>query len=65
MICKILVDYGASEGWKVGDIVDIDNPIKLIAEGKVEEYVKTVSDNTDGKVAKPKRSGKKSKKTDL
>lgn len=65
MICKILVNYGAAEGWKVGDIVEISNPSKLIAEGKVEEYVKTVSDNTDGEVAKPKRSGKKSKKTDL
>jgi hypothetical protein len=60
MKCKVLINYGASEGWKTGDIVDISNPKKLIEEGKVIEYVETVSDNTNSEVAKPKRSRKKS-----
>jgi hypothetical protein len=36
---KILVDYGASEGYKVGDVVDMTDPTMLIQEGKVEPVV--------------------------
>ena len=38
MIVKILKDYGAGEGWKTGDIVEISNAEKLIIEGKVEPH---------------------------
>jgi hypothetical protein len=61
---KILEDYGASEGWGKGDIADISNPERLIAEGKVELYVKKAkadSDNSDSKGVRAKASKKKSK----
>jgi hypothetical protein len=63
MLCKILENYGASEGWKKGDIVDISDPKKLIEEGKVEIYVETIRGDTDSKGKKPTRSRKKSAKT--
>ena len=34
-LVRILKDYGPTEGWSVGDIVDITNPWTLIDEGKV------------------------------
>lgn len=34
-LVKIIKDYNPSEGWQVGEIVDITDPTLLIAEGKV------------------------------
>lgn len=68
-LVKIIADnYEPAEGGKLGDIVEITDPAKLIEEGKVELYVKkvekidkVVSDNTDSKVKKSRSSKKKSK----
>ena len=58
MLCKILVDYGAAEGWSVGDVVNITDPAKLILEGKVEEVVGEVEKKEEKKVEKVKEDKK-------
>lgn len=35
-LVKVLKDWGSSEGYQVGDIVDVSNPAQLIIEGYVE-----------------------------
>lgn len=40
-LVKVLKDWGSSEGYKVGEIVDISNPIALVAEGYAD-YVDEV-----------------------
>jgi len=35
-LCKILVDFENTDGWKVEDVVDITEPRVLIEQGKVE-----------------------------
>lgn len=34
-ICKIKKSFSSTEGWQVGQTVDITNPWKLVEEGKV------------------------------
>ncbi|MBM4401848.1 MAG: hypothetical protein FJ044_01225 [Candidatus Cloacimonetes bacterium] len=63
-IVKILQDFNAAEGWKIGDIVDITSPDKLIVEGKVELYAQkaeSISIDTDEPATKSKSRKAKSK----
>lgn len=41
-LCKILVDFQAAEGWKVGDVVEITDPRILLAQKKVELFTEEV-----------------------
>lgn len=35
MLVKVVIDWDATEGYKVGDIVDLSSPEVLLREGKV------------------------------
>lgn len=50
MLIKIIEDFGAAEGWQVGDIVDMTDAETLIREGKVELYSSKVKSGTVAEV---------------
>lgn len=66
-LCTIKIHYPNSENWNVGDVVEISNPTKLIEEGKVELYVKSVQreevivETAPEVVVQSKKKSKKSK----
>ncbi len=66
-LCKILVHYPNTNGWNVGDLVEISNSTQLIKEGKVEPYVKpaiqedVVIETAPEVIAQPKKRGRKKK----